>query len=266
MTYQTELDFAMQLVRKVGTLISANLTVGHAFDFKKDGSTLTAIDLAINQRVIKALKKKFPADGVLGEEESSLTGNEKRIWVLDPIDGTSPFKSGIPTSCVMLALLVEYQPILGIIYNPHVNQLFFAVRGQGAYLEDRHGRRAIQVNRDFTTLTDTPVGMTGSISGPAFDIPAVRNALGDAGAKPNILGSSGYEMAMVAAGQFGANLFGYPFRHDIAAAAVIVPEAGGKITDAHGQALDFTQPLRGAIISNGSLHQQLVDLVRPHLK
>lgn len=263
--YSRELRFAKRLVREVGQRIRHELRVGHDFDYKTDGSTVTEVDLWINRRIIEAVQSTFPGDGVLGEEESSLSGKEHRIWVTDPLDGTFPFKSGIPTSTVLLALLVDYQPVLGVIYNPHVNQLFFAVRGHGAFIHDRHGIQPLRVQTNWKKLPGTPVGITGSINSPIFDMLSLRDALGRSQAKPNILGSSGYEMAMVGGGQFGGVLFGYPTRHDVAAAAVIVPEAGGRVTDALGRALDFREPLSGAIISNGVLHKTLVALLKPHL-
>jgi fructose-1,6-bisphosphatase/inositol monophosphatase family enzyme len=265
MAYAHELAFAQGLAREVGVLMSDSLRIGRDFELKVDGSTLTDLDVSINRRVIEVVQAAYPRDGVLGEEESALTGREERIWIVDPIDGTFPFRCGIPTSCVELALMVGFEPVLGVIYNPYVEQLFFAVQGEGAQLQDRQGLRRLEVNKTLTDLKGAPLGVTGSISGPVFDVPAVRSAADKALARPSILGSTGYELAMVVAGQFGGQLFGYPFRHDLAAAAVLIPEAGGKVTDVLGRPLDFSRPLRGAVSSNGTLHEELLRLVAPFI-
>lgn len=265
MAYQTELTFAIDLARRMGELIRNNLQVGHDFSFKRDGSTITKLDTTINRLVIETVQQTYPDDGILGEEQSAMTGKEKRLWVVDPVDGTFPFKSGIPTSCVLLALLDEYQPVLGVTYNPHVDQLFMAVRGQGAFVQDRHGKRQVRVN-EHAALHDAPVGVTGSISGTELDIPHFRAALEDAGGRPQILGSTGYEIAMVGAGQFDGQVFGYTTRHDIAAGAVFVTEAGGKATDLTGAPLDFRKPLHGAIISNGFIHKDLQAIAKRFIR
>lgn len=265
MAYQDELAFAITITKQIGKVIRDNLTIGHAFEIKKDHSTLTEIDKRVNHEFIEAIKQRYPKDGVLGEEESALSTTDERIWVLDPIDGTRMFKSGVPTCCIMLAMLVKGKPVLGVIYNPVAQQLFTATHGQGAFVEDRHGKRQVHVDAALTKLEGTIIGATGSITGTIFSVPGTRKSLEDAGVRPQILGSTGYELAMVAAGQFGGQLFAYEFRHDIAAAAVIIPEAGGMVTDAHGKPLDFTKPIKGAISSNGILHEQLVALVKPHI-
>jgi fructose-1,6-bisphosphatase/inositol monophosphatase family enzyme len=95
----------------------------------------------------------------------------------------------------------------------------------------------------------------------------VRYDLARKNARAQIVGSTGYETALVGAGQFDGQIFGNHTRHDILFGALFVSEANGQVTDLEGRPLDFSQPLTsGAILSNGKLHEELLAAVKPHVK
>jgi myo-inositol-1(or 4)-monophosphatase len=256
--YLHELAFAKSLALQAGKLMSASLQVGHEATRKPDNSFVTKIDLAINRLVIESANKEFPADGILGEEESYLPADHARVWVVDPIDGTFAFKSGIPTSTVLIGLVENDEPVVAIIYNPFVNQLFSASKGSGAFL---NGSR-VSVNRNYTSLNGTPVGVTGPHASKLLDASLVRSRLETKRAHLWSLGSTGYEMALVGAGQFAGQIFGGNTRHDVMSGDLFIREAGGKVTDLKGGPLRYDKPVNGAIASNGILHEQLLNLVR----
>lgn len=261
--YSQELTFAIQLAKKVGVLIRDNLKVGYISELKYDGSHVTEIDKLINQQIIEAVKKQYPADGVLGEEQSDLHSSDERTWICDPLDGTFPFKCGVPTSMVMIGLVANGEPVMSVAYNPHVDQLFFATLGGGAFLKDRFGERQVSVSTSFTSLERAPIGMTGPNNSTFMQVNDIHYALRKAGARIEVLGATGYELSLVGAGQYAGQVFGYHTRHDMVAGDLFVREAGGKVTDLHGNRLTYDRELKGALTSNGVLHDELLALIAP---
>jgi myo-inositol-1(or 4)-monophosphatase len=259
--YEEELTFAITLVKEVGALMRQSLRVGHVSDLKADGTHVTTVDIAINRRVIEAIKATYPQDGVLGEEESDMRVSDKRLWICDPLDGTFPFKCGLPASLVLLALVEDDEPKVAVAYNPYVDHLFTAVQGQGSYA---NGLR-VYINKKFTALDSTPIGASGPNPSSVVDVIEMQHAISVSGAKIQIIGVTGYEDLLVGCGQYGGQVFGGITRHDIVVGDLFVREAGGRATDVFGHKLTYRTPPAGAILSNGVLHEQLVSLVKPHI-
>ncbi|HED34855.1 MAG TPA: inositol monophosphatase, partial [Gammaproteobacteria bacterium] len=111
-----------------------------AYSFKNDGSLVTEADFAMQIAMINSLKKHWPDYIVLGEEmneteqQALLNCNSKGLWILDPLDGTSNFASGLPVFSVSIALVINKEVVLGMIYDPSRNEVFSAIRGEGAWL------------------------------------------------------------------------------------------------------------------------------------
>ena len=125
---------AEKLARRAGHIIKTKLTLGIKRDWKSDHTPVTAIDTEVNQLVIETIHAEFPQHSILAEEGSDLTHSREFVWVCDPIDGTFPFMHGIPVSTFTLALVHNGQPILGVIYDPFMERMFVAEKGQGATL------------------------------------------------------------------------------------------------------------------------------------
>lgn len=136
-----------QIVEKLGLLIKQHATEQImprfnqvAYSVKKDGSLVTEADSAMQDAMISSLQAHWPEYAVLGEEMSSaeqqklLDSNAKGLWVLDPLDGTSNFAVGIPIFSVSLALVINAEVVLGIIYDPNRDEMFSAIKNQGAWL------------------------------------------------------------------------------------------------------------------------------------
>jgi fructose-1,6-bisphosphatase/inositol monophosphatase family enzyme len=248
MTYK---NFAISLAKQAGKIMRANFQRGMERDWKKDGSPVTETDLKINKLVIAQVKKNFPGHGVLGEEESYHGTGKEYLWVCDPVDGTVPFSHGIPTFVFSLALVKDGRPVLGVIYDALLDRLYFAEAGKGAFM---NGRK-IKVNK------------SGLKSAVAFwDVKSV----GHLHVKyPEIfwlnLYSICYEGIMVASGYAVAAFYDYHFAHDIAAIKVIVEEAGGKVTDKFGREQRYDNKINGALITNGTVHDDLLKMVKKHI-
>lgn len=252
-------DFAFELADKASKIMLANFTVGMDTQTKEDNSPVTKADLEINSLAIKEINEKFPDHSIIAEEESAERESEY-TWVCDPIDGTIPFSHGIPTAVFALALMKDYQPILSVIADPFSKRVFFAEKDKGAFLNDK----PIQVNKidslGKSSLGAATLGAWWKYDG--LDVSDLLVKLTRKGARVLTLGSIIYSNTMVASGEFTAALFPGKSIHDTAAPALLVEEAGGKATDLAGKELDFSKPLNGHVISNGLVHEEIIDIIK----
>lgn len=253
------LDFATTLAHQAGKIMLQHFQIGIEKEDKADGSPVTIADKQINHMVIEAVMQTYPDHAVLGEEESHAQEKAEYVWVCDPIDGTTPFMHGIPTSQFSLALVHNGQPVVGVLYDPYMKRLYTAVKGEGAFLNDSK----LQVSDKTSLAGNFMSSPTHKV--PLFKVIEVLGSLQKVGVKAYCHFCITYEVGYVASGQWVGNIFGYPTAHDIAAVKVIVEEAGGKVTDLLGNEQRYDQPIKGAIISNGLVHDELVALVKPHL-
>ncbi len=253
-------EFALGLARRAGALIRQNFMLGMKKEWKEDDSPVTRTDVAINQMVIDAVTKEFPGHDILAEEGSNFSGTSEYVWVCDPVDGTIPFSHGIPTCVFSLALTRDGAPILGVIYDPFMDRMFFAQKGGGAFL---NGKK-ISVS-GARVLQNSLFGLS-SRKGSAIDLSGLKEALEEKHARIIDICSITYMAALVASGEFCGTLFCGTKSHDTAAVKVIVEEAGGKATDLFGNEQRYDRDIKGHIISNGILHEELVRAVRAILK
>ncbi len=252
------LDFAKGLALRAGETMLEHFAVGVAFTSKADDSRLTIADTAVNRVVIDEVAKQYPDHGVRGEEESSQQDHHTMVWVCDPIDGTLPYSHGIPTNVFSLALVENGEPILGVVYDPYLKRLFTAEKGKGAFLNDQ----SIKVNSSGVVANQS-IGLSSDktiMNQPGFHAECWNRGLQVFGLKSCI-----YSSMLVASGQFIAHMYNNKHSHDVAAVKIIVEEAGGKVTDLHGQEQRYDQPINGALISNGVAHDELIKLITPHL-
>ena len=252
-----ELLFAKNLAMEAGEIMLKHFQIGVPSESKVDeGDTpVTIADKAINTKVVEAIKGQYPNHSVIGEEESYASENAKYTWVCDPIDGTIPYVMGVPTNVFSLALVnAEGMPVVAVVYDPYMKRLFSAVKNGGAFMNDV----PIHVNH-LADMSKTLIGNSGGRSN-VLRAAEFKGAVIAACYRPVILSSVIYEAMFVAVGQLAATVFPGAGCHDVATAKLIVEEAGGKVTDVFGNEQRYDRPVKGAVISNGSLHDQLVAL------
>lgn len=222
---------------------------------KADMSPVTLVDKQINQMLIDEVADHFPDHGVLGEEASTVTDKHDSVWVCDPVDGTLPFIIGLPTAMFSLAFVYKGEPLIGVAYDPFLDRMFVAIKGQGAKLNGH----SIHVDSG---------GMKGArIAGPTGVNTLLRsqelyNDLQARGAHVTAFPGNVYKCTLLAEGRMHGRIFSGHTAHDIAALKVIVEEAGGRVTDLDGNEQRYDRPIRGAIVSNGVIHDQLLEAVR----
>jgi myo-inositol-1(or 4)-monophosphatase len=256
---QNYYSFAKKLAYKAGEIMLQHFQIGIEQAMKANNTPVTIADTTINRLVIEEVKKSYPTHGVIGEEESYERKDAEYVWVCDPLDGTVPYTFGIPISMFSLALVKDGQPLLGVLYDPYTKRLYHAIKSQGAYYNDK----TLSVNKQATF----PMHYIGLPSRPTqcLDASKLCSAVMEKQAKIFMVNCISQSSSLVASGQLFASLFAEKTAHDIAAIKIIVEEAGGKVTNLRGEEQRYDQPIFGAIISNGILHEELVSLIKPFI-
>jgi 3'(2'), 5'-bisphosphate nucleotidase len=260
--FRRELEVAIELARRAGAGIRALHGSGIAVDTKDDDSPVTEADREANALIVGALVAEFAGDGILSEElpddGSRLT--RPRVWMVDPLDGTKDFIRGRDGFAVMIGLHDEAGPALGVVYQPIGDKLYFAARGQGAFIE-RSGGNAERIHVS-DVHEPSQIRMVASKSHRTETIDRVRAELGISD-ELNV-GSVGLKLGLIAEG--ARDLYVNPAGHsklwDACGPEAILVEAGGRLTDLRGAPLDYRGRelgnTRGLIASNGVLHDEVV--------
>lgn len=249
--YDELLRFATDLAKDAGAIIRHYFhTADQGVAVKPDATIVTVADTEVNDLVIRRVAAQYPQHGVLGEEASS-NADRRELWVCDPIDGTNGFTIGEPTAAFSIAYVVDGVPILAVTYDPFQDRLYSAVKGRGAFCNGQVLRVSSR------QLQSAILGLGGSFAEIDTNIELYRS-LRVAGVNLRALGGLVFKGNMVAEGKIDGVLFPHAGAHDLAAIKLIVEEAGGKVTDVDGGEQRYDRPLKGGIISNGVIHDDLV--------
>ncbi len=218
-----------KIIVEAGKLLLTYLGKKHDYMEKEDGSFATEADIASEQFLIKKLGELLPEAGFLAEE-SGVSGNKciDYCWVIDPIDGTTNFAHGFPYFGVNVALTYKDEPIIGVTYNSMADELFFAKKGGGAFL---NGER-IGVS-DQSDMSKALVSLAVPCNKKScIDFQSVTKLIIEEIA-PTIrkLGSACLDLANIACGRLDVAVLKYVSWWDIAAGIVLVREAGGIVSE-----------------------------------
>jgi fructose-1,6-bisphosphatase/inositol monophosphatase family enzyme len=256
-TYTKELEFAKKLAKQAGGIMLQHFNkTALAVEWKEDNTPVTIADKEINKLVIERIKSQFPEDGVLGEEES-YQSDKSRLWVVDPIDGTQPFSIGIPLSTFSLGLVVEDKAILGVIYDPFQDRLYHS-DAEKSFIGDTKLRVS-----SATDLSQSYVVLSSRMGGKYKETGAALDDIIKAEGKVFNFRSIIYGFMMVATGNAVAAAAGYCQPWDIAAALPILNACGAKVTDFEGRPITYTDVSNGILVSNGKVHEQMLELISP---
>jgi fructose-1,6-bisphosphatase/inositol monophosphatase family enzyme len=255
------LAFATDLANQAGEIMLRYFRIGVKAKTKSNNTPVTEADEIINRLVIEAVQKTYPTHAVLGEEQSLDVTGAPYVWVCDPIDGTFPFAQGVPTNVFALALVdaKDGLPVVAVVLDPYTQRLYTAIKGQGVFVNGQ----PIRVNAEHS-LRDATIDVSSRRS-KVFDFMGYREDLQRATLRQSNYLSTIYGSCLVAAGQLTAEIYVGFGAHDVAAAKLLVEEAGGKVTDMLGNEQRYDREVRGAIISNGLVHDKLVALSKRHV-
>ena len=254
------LDFAKEIALKAKEIMLKYFNEDNGSSYKEDDTIVTKADTEINKYLIEKVKEKYPNHSVDGEEEQF--GESKYVWVCDPVDGTAMYARHIPTAVFSLALVIDGSPEVGVVLDPFTNNLYTAIKGEGAYKNDipiHVNNNELDGRRNFANFDVWPTA--------EYDIHDVIKELGKKAWLVD-LGSVVRACMCVASGEFCFSIFpGTEHKNcDIAAAKVIVEEAGGKVTDLFGYEQRYDKSINGAIISNYITHEELVTTIKKYIK
>jgi myo-inositol-1(or 4)-monophosphatase len=218
---------------------------------------VTDADHASERAIIKIIQDKHPDHFILSEETGSVQTNSKTKWIIDPIDGTINFANGIPICCVSIGVEQDGEMLMGAVFNPFMNELFFAEKGKGATLNEKPIKVSDKDNLLTSCLvTGFPYQYLDVANGPLeiFE-KLIRKSI-----PVRRLGSAALDLCWTAAGRFDGFYEHKLQAWDSAAGYIIVQEAGGVVTDLKGDKFNPYQP--GIIASNGKIHDQLLALMK----
>ena len=257
--YDEYLNFAVDIAKYAKKVMLKYFNTENGASYKEYNTIVTKADTEINHYLIEQVKEKYPTHSVDGEEEKYLEG--KYTWICDPVDGTAMYARGIPVSVFSLALAYEGNPILGVIYDPFTDNIYTAIKGKGAYKNNKRievNKNNLQDNRCFANFDVWPTA--------EYNIFDVVKELGEKVWFVD-LGSVIRASLCVASGEFCFTIFpGTKNKNcDIAAVKVIVEEAGGKVTDLFGKEQKYDKEINGAIISNGVTHNFIIETINKYL-
>lgn len=232
------------------------------FDF------VTTADLKSEEYILKRLSEEFPNDSILSEEKGRLGKNPSRIWMVDPLDGTKDFKNGGAGFSIMIGLCQNGHPVLGVVFAPAKNLLYFSQKGHGSFLRIDGRDYKLHVSskkylNDSIMVTSIPHGEKRS-ENKLEEFFVVKQKIPE--------GSLGIKLGLIASRKADFQM-GSDFRTskwDTCAPQIILEEAGGKITNTSGHPLDYNQPENNweeaVVASNKVLHTSIIKKIKEFVR
>jgi myo-inositol-1(or 4)-monophosphatase len=242
---------------EAGQLMKARFNSGFRVD-NKDGvnDLVTEVDHASEKLIMEIIRNEFPDHFILSEEVGEIKMDSAYKWIIDPIDGTVNYANGIPICCVSIGVEHEGKMIMGAVFNPFMDEFFFAERGAGAYLNEQRIRVSDKDNVSHSCLvTGFPYTYLDLPNGPL----EVFGRFIRKGIPVRRLGSAAIDLCWVAAGRFDGFYEHKLNAWDSAAGFLLVEEAGGKVTDFEGNYYSPYQP--HIVATNGKIHDELLNWI-----
>lgn len=236
-----------------GSLVLEKFYTRFSIDHK-DGinNLVTEVDKASELLIRNIIREAFPDHGIIGEEFERKESAGKYNWVIDPIDGTTNFAHGIPICAISIGLLEGDEIIMGAVYNPMMDEFFFAEKGKGAFLNDRP--ISVSDNADFQKAF-LVTGFPYHVPNGEKDITQTFRKLVAMGLPVRRFGAAAIDLCWVACGR----LDGFWERNlqpwDIAAGYLILQEAGGRVSDFQGNTGSLWH--KETLATNGKIHEAL---------
>ena len=251
--WRTRYELAIEAAQRAGRLAHEYFDNNVQVEWKDDRSPVTIADRKAEATLRETLLARFPQDGFLGEESGDTPGNSGYRWIIDPIDGTRNFVRGIPIWATLVGLEYKHEQIAGVCYLPAMGQVYRALRGDGAYRDERR----IHVSR-VSNFADASL-FYSSVSW--FVKAGCEDAFHDFVRRAQRTRGFGdfYGFVLVAQGSGDLMMEHGVHTWDLGALKPIVEEAGGRMTDWNG---NDTIERPDVLASNGILHDQALEILR----
>lgn len=230
---------------------------------KSAHNLVTSVDKGSEERLVEGLSNILPESGFIAEEGTSVKKGEIYNWIIDPIDGTTNFVHNIPAYCISIALQQQDETVLGIVYAPVTNEMFYSWKGAGAvFLNEKEIQVSPEQNMDKVLMATGFPYATYQKTDELFQIYKwfITHSRG-----VRRLGSAALDLAYVAVGRFEGFYEWGLSPWDVAAGAFLVQQAGGQVSDFDGDA-SYLINQNGIVASNKHIHEDVLKVLCKHLK
>jgi len=251
--FEDESIVAREAVKAAGKILSCMLGNAHHIVKKGEIDLVTEADLAAEKIVLEIVGHNFPQDNILSEEAGRRDETSHRTWLIDPLDGTTNFAHCFPFFAVSIALEIENEVVLGVVYNPYMNEFFEAAKGKGTYLNGEPLRVSATFSLQESLLAtgfpydihERPEKVLGLFEKMIVRAQGIRR-----------LGSAALDLCYVAAGRLDGFWEEDLKPWDTGAGDIIVREAGGRLTTFGGG--PYHPYLKSVVASNGLIHDEMI--------
>ena len=269
---ERELQLAVKLAREAGASILEFYRKPFEVEQKEsfsDSEPVTEADRVANDLIVNSLQREFPDDGILAEESIDTLHrlDKSRVWMIDPLDGTTGFIEGNGDFAVQIGLAKNGEAVLGVVYQPLTGVLYRAVRGQGCWIERPNFMPERATVSRQSELQRMRLAASRSHRSPRMDRVVKAFAVKEEVRR----GSVGIKVGLICEQQCDLYVHLSPRtkQWDTCAPEIILHESGGRITDLFGQPLRYNvaevQNRNGLVASNGVVHEKIVRALRPLL-
>lgn len=253
MEYMTILNTAKDAALTAGKFLKESFNQQLEIEYKGEINLVTEKDRESQEMIYKLVKDRFPDHSILGEEDLSVEKDKDHLWLIDPIDGTTNFAQSIPMFCVSIAFMEKGSPRVGVVYLPMLDEMFHAVRGSGAFLNNKqiHVSKKTELGKSLLATgfpydrRESKINNVNHFNKFILRSLCIRR-----------MGSAAIDLCYTAAGRFDGFWELKLFPWDSAAGLLIVEEAGGKVTDFSGNS--FNPFLKECLATNGLIHSQML--------
>ena len=261
MKHPEMLDFSIEIAKDAGTILMSHFGKISSVERKStDIDLVTLADTESEAFILERIKSVYPDHHIIAEESAIWEGNSDYRWVIDPLDGTTNFVHSLPIFAVSIGLQYKQETILSVVHNPAAHKCFWAEKNGGAYLNDK----PIQITSTNTLSNSLLVTGFPYIHDDRFEkgFDLFKELYGKTQGIRR-LGAAALDFCFVAMGRFeGFWEFGLqPW--DVCAGAIILQEAGGKVSDWDGSPMPFSGTR--VLATNGHIHGEMIDVLREDL-
>jgi myo-inositol-1(or 4)-monophosphatase len=250
------LEIVVNIAQEAGQLIKEGASKEFNVSYKGPVDLVTSVDLASQRLIKKRLASAFPTHQIIAEESGNVAATKQYAWIVDPLDGTTNFAHKFPIFSVSIALKTNNQIVLGVVHEINFAETFWAIKGEGAWLNGKKIKTSQINDLDKALLaTGFPYNLRNNyqpvmklFSSFALKTQGIRRA-----------GAATIDLCYVACGRLDGfwELGLKPW--DMAAGSLIVEEAGGKVSRFDGSPLNLWHP--EIVASNNILHQQMLEII-----
>jgi myo-inositol-1(or 4)-monophosphatase len=244
---------AISMAREAGRILRRRFRTAVRVTVKGPADIVTATDVEAQTLIVRRIRRRFPAHGILAEEGLDTTAGTEWRWIVDPLDGTKNFARGLPSFCVSIAAERDGRVEVGVVLDPIHDELFVAVRGCGAWCSGRPIRVSEARDLDQAFLGTGLPHRVRRFAGPVGRT-FTRFAICSLGVRDR--GAGALDLCYVACGRFDGYWEIDQSPWDIAAGGLIVEEAGGRMSNFRGGSFDIFGG--ETVASNGEIHDQIL--------